>query len=204
MSPRKAAVLRHREDERSLREHLIATTARLISAQGTAGLTVRAIARQAGVADGVLYNHFADKEELLAHALRAHVRNAEQGLGKLPEPGTGTVEANLRAHLAYGLALHRAILPAFAGLLTQPAVLTRLAELDEHGEDWRDRLTAYLHAERDRGRLAPDAPVDAAAAMIVGVCHGTVLSALFPHSAAAATPPPVESVITAVLSGIGR
>ncbi|MFI7704038.1 TetR/AcrR family transcriptional regulator [Nonomuraea sp. NPDC049480] len=176
----------------------------MISARGTAGLTVRAIARQAGVADGVLYNYFADKEELLANALRAHVRTVERELGELPEPGAGTVEANLRAYLTYGLALHRAILPAFAGLLTQPAVLTKFAELGGHGEDWRDRLARYLHAERDLGRLAADAQLDAAAAMIVGVCHETVLPALFQHHATAAAPPSVESVVTTVLTGIGQ
>lgn len=203
MSPRRAAVLRNSDDERSLREHLIATAERMISSQGTAGLTVRAIARQAGVAGGVLYNHFADKEELLAQALHAYVRSVGYDLGELPEPGVDTVEANLRTYLAYGLALHRAILPAFTGLLAQPAVLARFANIDEHGEQWRDRLISYLHAERDLGRLAQHAELDAAAAMIVGVCHETVISALLPHDATAPTPPPVESVITAVLKGIG-
>src|SRR6266566_8402230 len=169
----------------------------MISVAGAAGLTVRAIARAAGVADGVLYNHFADKEELLAEALRAHVRTVERGLGELPVPGVGAVAANLRAHLAYGLALHRAILPAFAGLLAQPAVLARFAELAGRGADWRDRLADYLHAERALGRLAATAEVDGAAAMIVGVCHETVLSALFPHSAAA--PASVDAVVAAVL-----
>jgi AcrR family transcriptional regulator len=205
MSPRKAAVLRHGADEQSLRDHLIATAERMISVQGTAALTVRAIARQAGVADGVLYNHFTDKEELLAHALHAYVRTIEQDLGELPVPGAGTIEANLQAHLAYGLALHQAILPAFTGLLAQPAVLARFANLDEHGEQWRDRLARYLRAERDLGRLAAHAQLDAATAMIVGVCHETVLSALFPHDdGTASTTPSVESVITAVLDGIGR
>jgi len=204
MSPRKAAVLRHREDNRSLREHLIATAEKMMSEHGTAGLTVRAIARTAGVADGVLYNHFADKEELLAVALHAHVRTVEQGLGELPEAGVGTVEANLRSYLVHGLALHRAILPAFTGLLAQPAVLTRFVELSGNDRHWRDRLIDYLSAERDLSRLAPDAQVDAAAAMIVGICHGTVLSTLFPHNATAADPPIVESVVTAVLDGIGR
>jgi AcrR family transcriptional regulator len=208
MSPRRAAVLRDSGGERSLREHLIATAERMISERGTAGLTVRGIAREAGVADGVLYNHFANKEELLAHALRAHLRTIESGLSDLPEPGTATVEANLRAHLAYGLALHRAILPALAGLLAQTEVLARFADLAEPGADWRDRLTGYLRAERDLGRLAPDAQVDAAAAMIVGVCHETVLSLLF-HGAAtpAARPVPpkaVDDLVTAVLDGIGR
>lgn len=202
MSPRRAASSRRGgADGRTLREHLIVTAERMISDQGTAALTVRSIAREAGVADGVLYNHFADKEELLANALHAYVRTVESGLCALPEPGTETVEANLRAHLAYGLALHRAILPAFAGLLAQPAVLARFAALGDHGEFWRDRLLGYLHAERKLGRLAADAQLDAAAAMIVGICHEVVLSALFPPGAASGTPA-IESVVTAVLDGI--
>ncbi len=60
-------------DERSLRDYLIATAARLIDERGSAGLAVRDIAREAQVADGVLYNYFEDKEDLLAHALLAHV-----------------------------------------------------------------------------------------------------------------------------------
>ncbi len=204
MAARKAAALRHGDDGKTLREHLIATAQHLIAVNGTAALTVRVIARQAGVADGVLYNHFANKEELLATALCAHVRAVERGLGELPRPGTATVEANLRAHLAYGLALHRAILPACAGLLSQPAVLTRFAQLNEHEQNWRDRLADYLHAERDQGRLPPAAQVDAAAAMIVGICHETTLSQLFPQSPTTAAPPPIEAVIDTVLNGIGR
>ncbi|HEX5405228.1 MAG TPA: helix-turn-helix domain-containing protein [Pseudonocardiaceae bacterium] len=201
MAPRKAAALRGADDGRSLREHLIATAERMISDRGTATLTVRAIAREAGVADGVLYNHFADKEDLLANALHAYVRTVERGLGVLPEPGASTVEANLRAHLAYGLALHKAILPAFTGLLTQPAVLTKFAELGDHGGDWRDKLLGYLRAERELGRLAADAQVDAAAAMLVGVCHQSVLSTLLPPGAESGTTT-IQSVVTAALDGI--
>ncbi|MBC6466227.1 TetR/AcrR family transcriptional regulator [Actinomadura alba] len=204
MSPRRAAVLRD-GGERSLREHLIATAERMISERGTVGLTVRAIAREAGVADGVLYNHLADKEELLALALRAHVRRIESELGELPEPGAGTVEAGLRAHIAYGMALHRAILPAIAGMIAQPKVLARFAELAERGTDWRDRLAGHLRAERDLGRLAPDAQIDAATAMIVGVCHEAVISLLFHDAATHSAPPPapIDDLVAAVLDGIG-
>ncbi|MGW4487262.1 TetR/AcrR family transcriptional regulator [Amycolatopsis sp. NPDC004368] len=199
MSPRTAAALR--DGDRSLREHLIATAGALMAEEGAAKLTVRAIARRAGVADGVLYNHFADKEELLAHALRAHVRAAEGPLGQLPVAGSATVEANLRAYVDYGLALHRAILPTFAGLLAHPAVLTRFAALPPTGHDWRDRLLAYLRSERDLGRLSPTAHVDAAAALLVGVCHETVFSALIPHTGPTAGPS-VADVVTTVLEGI--
>lgn len=196
MSPRRAAAV---AEGRSLREHLVSTAERLIATQGTAGLSVRTIAREAGVADGVLYNHFADKEELLAAALDAHVRTTQARLGDLPEPGSHTVEANLRRHLAYGLALHRAILPAFTGLIGQPAVLEKFTQL--HNEEaWRERLLAYLAAERDNGRLTSTAPIEAATAMLVGICHETVLSGLL--QAEPRPTPPVEDVVAVVLRGL--
>ncbi|MCE7012148.1 TetR/AcrR family transcriptional regulator [Kibdelosporangium philippinense] len=183
----------------NLREQLIATAAGMIASQGTAGLTVRAIAKQAGVADGVLYNHFSDKEELLAQSLITHVRNVEATLGELPEAGSGKVEANLKAHLEYGLALHKAILPAFTGLIGQPAVLERLGELEN--DSWRERFTAYLHAERELGRLRADADVDSAVALIVGICHETVLSGLLPHNPVTRDPD-TDRIVAAVLTGI--
>lgn len=198
MSPRKAAALR--DGDRTLREHLIATADRMMSERGAAGLTVRAIARAAGVADGVLYNHFDGKEELLALALHARVRRVERELGPLPEPGAGTLAANLRAHVEHGLALHRALLPALAGLTAQPDVLARFAAAHEPGETWRDHLLAYLRAERDLGRLAADASPAAAASMIVGVCHEAVLSALL--GAREPSPVPVDEVVASVLNGI--
>ncbi|RZU74691.1 hypothetical protein EV384_3167 [Micromonospora kangleipakensis] len=51
------------------------------------------------------------------------------------------MEANLRAYLRRALALHAAILPAFAGLTTQPKLLARLAELPTPPR-WRGSTTA--------------------------------------------------------------
>ncbi|MEV4756575.1 helix-turn-helix domain-containing protein [Micromonospora sp. NPDC049559] len=208
MSPRRAAALRG--GDRDLREHLIAAAERLIARRGTAGLTVRDIAREAQVADGVLYNHFGDKEELLAQALHAHVRSAERALGELAvRPGGDTVERNLRAYLDRGLALHAAILPAFAGLLARPDTLARLAALPNPmaaGRGLRSELADYLRAERDLGRLAPDADVDVAATMLIGACHELILPRLLRgESAAELRIPPgfVDGLVATVLAGIG-
>ena len=208
MSPRRATVLRG--GERSLRDHLIAAAEALIARRGTAGLTVRDIAREARVADGVLYNHFADKEDLLAQALHAHVRSVERSLGEVrTQAGTGSVEDNLRAYITRGLALHTAILPAFAGLLAQPKVLTRFAALPgpmAGGQGLRARLADYLRAERDLGRLAPHADPDMAATMITGACHEVILPALLRGDPAAEIAVPdgfADDLVTAVLSGIG-
>ena len=112
-------------DGQNLREYLITTAARLIEQRGTAGLAVREIAREAQVADGVLYNYFEDKEDLLAQALLAHVGSVMHTAPRLPPAGTGTVEANLAGFIDGGLAVLIRVMPAFAGLLSQPKVLVR-------------------------------------------------------------------------------
>jgi AcrR family transcriptional regulator len=124
MSPRKPAVLRGGEGQ-NLREYLIATAARLIDERGSAGLSVRDIAREAQVADGVLYNYFEDKEDLLAHALLAHVGTVMNAAPRLPPAGTGTVAENLQLFIDSGLATLTRVVPAFAGLISQPNVLKR-------------------------------------------------------------------------------
>ncbi|MBF6274489.1 MULTISPECIES: TetR/AcrR family transcriptional regulator [Nocardia] len=201
MSPRRAAAL-HDRDDRDLRAHLIATAEKLFAEQGSAGLTVRAIARAAGVSDGVLYNHFADKEELLAAALRAHVESVDRSFPPLPAAGSGDLAENLAVCLRQGLALHQAVLPVFAGLITQPAVLARFAETEGRQRIWREELVVYLRAERDLGRLAADADVDAAAAVLVGICHDAVLSSLLSGTPRPFAPPPVAAVVATLLSGI--
>ena len=124
MSPRKPAVLRD-GDGQNLRDYLIATAARLIGERGSAGLGVRDIAREARVSDGVLYNYFADKEDLLAHALLAHVGTVMTSRPRMPPAGTGTVADNLRLFIDMGLDALARVVPAFAGLLSQPKVLMR-------------------------------------------------------------------------------
>ena len=110
----------------NLRDYLIATAARLIDQRGSAGLAVRDIAREAQVADGVLYNYFEDKEDLLVHALLAHVGNVMDSAPQLlPAPGEGTVAENLQAFIDGGIATLLRVTPAFAGLIGQPKVLAR-------------------------------------------------------------------------------
>jgi AcrR family transcriptional regulator len=128
MSPRKPAVLRDRDGE-NLREHLIRTAARLLDERGSAGLAVRDIAREAQVADGALYNHFEDKEDLLAQALLAHVATVMNEAPRMPEAGTGTVAENLTVFIDRGMESLYRVVPAFAGLMAQPGVLHRFHEM---------------------------------------------------------------------------
>ncbi|KIH99010.1 hypothetical protein LP52_10045 [Streptomonospora alba] len=181
MSPRRAAALRDQEGGPTLREHLLATAERLVAERGAAGITVRDIAREAGVAAGVLYNHFADKEELLAQALHAHVRNAERTAGEVPVAGVGTVEDNLNAFLRRGIAVHIAVLPAFEGVSSRPKVLERFSELPNpmgDGKGLHRALADYLRNEQRLRRVATGVRPEAVATMLVGACHELVVPPL--------------------------
>jgi AcrR family transcriptional regulator len=200
MSPRKPAVLRDSDDGRNLHEYLIATAARLIDQRGSAGLAVRDIAREAQVADGVLYNYFEDKEDLLVHALLAHVGTVMAGMRPMPPPGSGTVAGNLREFIDAGLEVLTRVVPAFAGLLAQPKVLSRFhamvgggralgtetADDDDAGQGDADQggpegqglpaiLRAYLRAEQQLGRIDQNADIEATVVLVVGAIHGQVL-----------------------------
>jgi AcrR family transcriptional regulator len=210
MSPRKPAVLRDRDGE-NLREHLIATAARLLDERGSAGLAVRDIAREAQVADGALYNYFEDKEDLLAQALLAHVATVMSEAPSMPGAGTGTVTENLTVFIDRGMESLYRVVPAFAGLMSQPGVLRRFHEMvggdqafaapaggaepgAEHPQEPRslpDILLHYLRGERQLGRIDAGADLDAATSLIVGAVHGQVLPRVLfaPPGTRPATPP---------------
>jgi AcrR family transcriptional regulator len=218
MSPRRPAALRDSGDDQTLRDHLIATAARLLDERGSAGLTVRDIAREAQVADGALYNYFADKEELLAHALYTHVGTVMHDTEGFPRAGEATLEDNLRTYVNNGLAILARVMPAFAGFLSQPGVIARTGELmrgeASHGDraaDWHGArglptmLADYLRAEQELGRVIAEADVDAAAALIIGACHEFALPRmLFDPSATPAQVPAqfVAALVRTVLHGI--
>lgn len=214
-------------DAPNLRDHLIATAARLIGQRGIAGLGVRDIAREAQVSDGALYNYFEDKEDLLAHALLAHVGNVMGSAQPMPRPGSGTVAGNLARFIDMGLDTLIRVTPAFAGLLSQPKVLTRFramvggdeafgaagtdppgtvapGEADEP-RGLPDMLAAYLRAEQQLGRIGSGADVDSAVTLIVGAMHGQILPRVLfgPPGQPVATPSGLSArLVGTVLSGI--
>ena len=150
----------------NLRDYLIETAARLIDQRGSAGLAVRDIAREAKVADGVLYNYFDDKEDLLVHALLAHVGNVMASApGLLPPPGEGTVAENLRVFIDGGIANLLRVTPAFAGLMSQPKVLARFHAMV--GGD-----AAFDPAAEEAGAAPAEAAAAAAAGESVGEAAG--------------------------------
>jgi len=190
MAPRRARVLADEADDRSLREHLIEVTQRLLAASGFEQLTTRRIARAAGVADGVLYNHFANKDDLILAALTARASELVAAFrDACPTAGRGTVEANLTQLAAAMLELQRAVLPLLVGLIGKRKLLERfLASIhtpEVGGPDTvLDCVHAYLADEQRSGRLSAGGDAHVAGIFLFAIAQ---LQAVVTHFRAADT-----------------
>lgn len=168
MSPRGVAIP-------EVREQLFQAAERVLFRDGPDRLTSRAITAEAGVAKGLLYNHFTDLDEFMAELIFERTRAAAEQVTRLPESaGTGTVRGNL-TDAALSLLESRAF--AIAGLLMfRPTLMTRLHEVGGRHpfhvlEDIEHAFATYLAAEKERGRVAADADLEAIALAIVGTVH---------------------------------
>jgi AcrR family transcriptional regulator len=159
----------------SLREHLVATAASLLAERQVSAITTRDIARAAGVSDGVLYNYFADKSELLVAGLvRRFETDAARFGTDLPAPGTGTLEDNLVGYLQALYDLSRDSFPMIAGLVGEPGLLARVIdEIHRPGQGilpFLNRIGEYLYGEQQLGRVRADADLMAAMLLLTGTC----------------------------------
>lgn len=183
--PRRAGVLASVEGDPAvvLREHLLDAAEALLAERSIGGVTTRALAKQAQVSEGVLYNHFADKSDLLVGALvRRFSRLVERLNAGVPQPGEGDVRANLELLATRLVELQQDALPLVRKLIGEPELLARFAsgihagDLPFGGRQIREPVVAYLEAERDAGRLG-HFDLGAAADVLLATTAGFALAA---------------------------
>jgi AcrR family transcriptional regulator len=155
-----------------LRAHLVETTERLLEEAAPASLTTRRIARAARVSDGVLYNHFADKDALVLAAMtRRFSASLERFRASLPEAGSNSVPENMERIAEAALELHVELVPIVGALLSDDALLRRFL-LEIHREEVgaaeiAEVVDRYLAAERALGRVG-NVDTRAAVDLLVG------------------------------------
>jgi AcrR family transcriptional regulator len=72
------------------RQHVLDAAIRVFDAQGFRGATIRDIAAEAGVADGTVYNVFANKEALLLAILEPLLKASGPAVSAPADPATAT------------------------------------------------------------------------------------------------------------------
>jgi AcrR family transcriptional regulator len=156
-----------------LRAEILAAAARLLGEIGTVdGLTLRGVARAAGVAPASIYEHFADKSALMA-ALLAYVQeqvldllrhaDAEARAAAGPPDPVGPVRAQLSAFCRYWLANpgHQRVL--FAPHVREPGSPRNYATV---------RLLAAALADCQRAGRRLRLPAERAAVVLLVATYG--------------------------------
>ena len=160
-----------------LQHQLFVATGRLLGREGPAALSSRRITAEAGVAKGVLHNHFTDLDDFLAqfvmHTFHTAHRLAEELTAKA---GEATVAENLTqtAHVL----LESQVAAAHSILLARPSLTMRLGHSHGHRpglESIEQSVTHYLDAEKELGRITPDADTEAIAIALVATIHRLLL-----------------------------
>lgn len=150
------------------RQNIIGATERLLQTKGLAQMTTRNIAREAGVAEGLIYHHFKDKAELIHEVVEQHMHVAKNILEKLPlQVGLRTVNENLEEVLQVAYDSNYQIIPivcsVFADHQLQISIQKIMKERELGPQLAIETLALYLAAEQRLGRIAPDVlPLSAA------------------------------------------
>ncbi|TDD95466.1 TetR/AcrR family transcriptional regulator [Actinomadura rubrisoli] len=110
-----------------MRDRILAAAIEVIRGRGIVAATTKEIARRAGVSEGSLYNHFANKTALFAAALGEVTGTARAAMAALgASAGQGTVEGNLVRLAADMVRFYGELLPMTGPVLADPELIAWL------------------------------------------------------------------------------
>jgi len=178
----------------AVRDHILDAAHRVIASHGLAAASTRAIAEEAGIGAGTLYNYLDNRLQLLARSILRRAHTLSQPLADLPShAGKDTVAGNLRDFARRVAAILDELVPLFAAAFSDTDLLDALRhELRtgalSAGPFAPHPIERYLLAERELGRIAPDADCHAAAALVVSLCHDRAFHRYFRGETGEPTP----------------
>jgi AcrR family transcriptional regulator len=130
-----------------MRDRILAAAVEVIRERGITAATTKEIARSAGVSEGSLYNHFANKTALFAAALGEVTATARTAMAALAgSAGKGTVEGNLTRLAAGMVRFYGELLPMIGPVLADPDLIAWL------------RADGPVQAQREAAASAGRAP----------------------------------------------
>lgn len=161
-------------EAQAVRSHILDAALRVISTQGLAAASTRAIATEAGVGAGTIYNYFDDRLQLLAQTILQRAHALTKPLVDLPSyAGKDSVAHNLREVAHHSATILDELVPLLAAAFSDSDLLKALREEMGHETsiDPVRPIALYLLAERKLGRISAGADCNAAASTLVSVFH---------------------------------
>jgi AcrR family transcriptional regulator len=181
-------------DERARRAILQATRA-LLARAGFTGLTVDAVAAEAGVGKATIYRRWPSKELLVLEAVR-------EVTAPITVPDTGDLRSDLAAFaeaMVGGMAAAdlTQLLPGLAAAATHDPAMRK--ELVAFARSRRAHVLAAVERAAARGEIRPGTDLDVAVDLLVGpVVYRIVVLGTAPTGAE------VAAMVDQLLAGVGR
>jgi AcrR family transcriptional regulator len=168
-------------DKTPLRDRILAGALQVVREKGVVAATTKEIARAAGVSEGSLYNHFANKTELIGAVMTEVTSGVRAALAVLHQRvGEATVADNLATFATIAVEFFTDLLPIVGQVIGDHDVLAWLRR-ERPGEAGIGPATGpvlgltalggYFTRERDAGRLSPAARPAYLAAALLGGCQ---------------------------------
>jgi AcrR family transcriptional regulator len=144
------------------RQNIINATERLLQTKGLTRLTTREIAREAKVAEGLIYHHFKDKAELIYEVVSERFNETKNLLQNLPlQVGTRTLPEILEDVLYAIYSANYETVLMICSIFSDRHLMTQMQKIMEERNLGPRRanegLKVFLEAEQRMGRLSKNA-----------------------------------------------
>ncbi len=164
------------------RQYILEATERAIQSKGLARVTTKEIAKEAGCAEGTLYKHFVDKEDLFLAVIQENLPDLVATVHE-EQAGKGTVGDNL-VEMAYAIIhYYEQLIPLAVSLFADTDLLVRhrewMQKQNTGPQRLYERVAAYIEAEQHLGRLDPSTKAMNIATLLLGSCFQYVFFRLF-------------------------
>jgi len=189
------------------RQQLLEAATAVLAERGYAGATTKEIAGRAGVSEGTIYRHFADKRELFG-AVFANRNAADfEAVTTLPTlAGTKTVRENLLFLIEAIQDVEREVAPLRAAASTDADLAAALVATPSGPATAAvgplEPLTRYLEAERRLGRIRADVDCSSAAFALFAIPFAAVTMDRLARATGASVDSDMVGAINVVLQGI--
>jgi AcrR family transcriptional regulator len=161
-------------DHDQRREIFASAALRVIMRDGIAGLTVRAVAKEAGFTTGALTHYFHSKDQLLIEASELSARLVRDRMERAE--ATRPVLEAIRKVVALALPLtaeSRGYWRIWVGYWERSSYDDQVsAVMRLRYDEWRERLARLLALAQAEGQVAPDVDVRLAAQGLVALVDG--------------------------------
>jgi AcrR family transcriptional regulator len=166
------------------RELIVAAAAKAFGANGYAATTMEAVAEEAGIAKGSLYNYFDSKEnlfkEVFISALAAGEQETDRLLAeKMPAPAKLAQMMDYWAgQLDHYKQIGSLVLEAWAAVARGSGSSELNSAISEAYDRGRDNMVAVIRQGVEEGEFSASVDIDRAASLILGATNGIILQGI--------------------------